>query len=358
MANNYQLSELKIEVNRKCPLKCLHCSSNGMPHAAQQLSSSKLVDLIREFAHMGGEKLCISGGEPLCYEALPTILRVSRRYGIETALYTVGISYDDGVLRPMSEQLLSLLAQYEVKVIFSLHGMSARTHDALTQVEGSFDTTLSVMERACEAKLATEVHIVPTAMNFKDISGMTRLLYSIGIKKISWLRFVPQGRGRLYRDMLQLSKDQLAQLPEIKVQLQQEYPDLKIRTGAPFNILWPECVSPCTAGLSVLVIRSDGRVLPCDAFKQFGVGDKFGDILNYSLSDVWTKSYFLSAIRRIQESRFSSSCASCTWYTRCESGCLAQTAIVAGRLTNGKDPDCLLHHVEVESGEIEAVAIH
>jgi radical SAM protein with 4Fe4S-binding SPASM domain len=157
--------------------------------------------------------------------------------------------------------------------------------------------------------------------------------------------------------MLQLSKEQLMQLAEIKVQLQQECQEVKIRTGAPFNILWPECPSPCTAGLSVLVIRPDGRVVPCDAFKQFTISDRFDNILDRSLSEVWEKSELLIEVRKIRESEEDSHCTSCPAYLHCKSGCLAQKAIVAGRLTKGKDPGCLLDRVEVEGGKVKAVAI-
>jgi molybdenum cofactor biosynthesis enzyme MoaA len=41
----------------------------------EHLEPQKIIDLIREFSDIGGEKLCISGGEPLCYEQLPEIIK-------------------------------------------------------------------------------------------------------------------------------------------------------------------------------------------------------------------------------------------------------------------------------------------
>jgi len=356
MNRRYDLRELKVEVNRECPLKCLHCSSNGMPHATDRLPLQRLIHLIEEFADLGGEKLCISGGEPLCYEGLQTVLGISRRYDIHTELYTVGIPSSNGLLRPASEELLDLLAREGVKVIFSLHGMQATTHDALTQVKGSFNTTLTAIERTLLAKIPTEVHIVPTAINFMEISSMTSLLASMRIRGISWLRFVPQGRGQQNRHILQLRKEQLALLIRTKVELQQEWRELKVRTGAPFNILLPDCPSACTAGLSVLVVRPNGRAVPCDAFKQFSLDDRFGNVLEHSLSEVWTHSELLNRVRRIQESTHDSECVSCPAFSRCRSGCLAQKAIAGRALTDGKDPDCLLKPAEGRVGEIEAVA--
>jgi radical SAM protein with 4Fe4S-binding SPASM domain len=357
MANSYRLRELKIEINRECPLRCLHCSSNGAPQAREKLDSSKVADLIREFADMGGKTVAISGGEPLAYKDLSLILDVCHSLGIRPDLYTSGIFSNGLPLSSISKDTLELFSQTRTRVIFSLHGARAKTHDALTQLIGSFDTTMESIQRTVAAGIAVEVHVVPTAINFGEIADMMRQLAFMDIKKVSWLRFVPQGRGEINRNVLQLSRDQLRQLADARVELQHIYPEVQIRAGSPFNILCTQSPTPCKAGLSVLTICSDGRAVPCDAFKQFRVRDKFGNILEHSLSEVWEKSDLLNSVRQLQQSRCNSPCASCPAYSRCASGCLAQKAIAAGMLTNGRDPECLLERAETESEEIEAVAV-
>jgi len=354
MPNGYRLREFKIEVTRECPLRCLHCSSNGAPNAPEKMNPLKVAEVIRDFADLGGESLAISGGEPLVYKDLPLILEVCRTVGIQPDFYTTGICSDNGVLSPISEDALDLLSQSRAKVIFSLHGACPNTHDGLTQVVGSFDNTIEAMKRTLAAGIQTQVHVVPTAINFREIADIVRLLAAMQIEKVSWLRFVPQGRGEVNRDLLQLTKEQLRQLAHARIELQQMYPEVQIRTGSPFNILCPQSPTPCVAGLSVLAIRPDGRAVPCDAFKQFRVPDRFGNILDHSLVEVWEKSELLNEVRRMQESRSRSACGSCPLRSRCNSGCLAQKAIAAARLTNGKDPDCLL---EVGSGEVEAIPV-
>jgi radical SAM protein with 4Fe4S-binding SPASM domain len=357
MTLNGYLRELKVEVNRECPLRCLHCSSNGAPHAPERLEPSKVADLIREFSCMGGKVLALSGGEPLCYRDLPQILSVCRDVSISPNIYTSGIYPNGSSLGLISEDILTLLAQIDAKVIFSLHGACANTHDTLTQVEGSFDITIEAIQRTLAAGITTEVHIVPTAINFLEIADMVKAVASMGIKKVSWLRFVPQGRGERNRGLLQLTTEQLSQLARQKVELQKMIPNIQIRTGSPFNILFPRSPAPCVAGLSVLTIRPDGYAVPCDAFKRFVKPYRFTDILRYSLTDVWKRSEFLAEVRRIQECRDNSSCTSCLKYRSCNSGCLAQKAIAAGKLTDGKDPDCLLGCAEVESAAIETVTV-
>jgi radical SAM protein with 4Fe4S-binding SPASM domain len=353
----YRLRELKIEVNKTCPLYCLHCSSNGGPKATDCLDPRKISELIREFVYLGGEKLCISGGEPLCYEELPVIIDSCKGTNIDVSLYTTGIVRNGGPLRHISERTADFLAEQGVRVIFSLHGAFAKTHDMLTQVQGSFDSTIMAIEKTIDAGSPVEVHVVPTAINFRELTDITKLVDSFNIKKMSWLRFVPQGRGFLNKHILQLSKEQLIQLAQEKIQLQQGCPNVTIRTGAPFNILCPQAPATCEAGVSVLTISPDGTVSPCDAFKQFRFSGSFGDVLHYSLTEVWSKSDFLKSIRALHESRLESSCTSCHLYSRCNSGCLAQKAIASGSLANGRDPDCPLNSAKVVRDEAKAITI-
>ena len=192
---NYCLQELKIEVNRDCPLRCLHCSSNGWPKAPERLSPQKVSELIKEFAYLGGEKLCISGGEPLCYEELSAIINVCHKANIETSIYTTGISSNGSSREAISDRMAAFLAECNIRIVFSLHGACAKTHDTLTQVKGSFDSTMKAMGNVLDSGTPVEVHVVPTAINFEEIDDITKLLASMNVKKVSWLRFVPQGRG-------------------------------------------------------------------------------------------------------------------------------------------------------------------
>lgn len=81
MAEGYQIRELKIELTKECPLRCLHCSSNGLPQAPENIEPSIVADLIQEFVDMGGKVLAISGGEPLVYNDLSLILNAFRTFG-------------------------------------------------------------------------------------------------------------------------------------------------------------------------------------------------------------------------------------------------------------------------------------
>lgn len=349
--------ELKIEVNRNCPLNCLHCSSNGMPYASEQLHPNRVYELIAEFAHMGGKEIAISGGEPLFYTDIKSVIKACNVCNLKTTLYTTGIAPTGSSPSPVSPHLLKVFSENNVRMIFSLHGAQEETHDLITQVKGSFLKTMTAMERALQFGIETEVHVVPTAVNFDELSAIANLLDTMRIRKMSWLRFVPQGRGLINRVLLELTQEQLTKLGELKTILQNAYPKLVIRTGAPFNILGLQRATPCKAAISEITIRPDGQIAPCDAFKRFDVEDEFSSIKYHSLREVWERSQLLNEVRRLHEIKPGSSCVSCPYYELCQSGCPAQKAIAAGMVVSGKDPNCLLtqmvsRHLEVEEATI------
>ncbi len=355
--NGYRLQELKVEVSQNCPLDCIHCSSNSSPSAKEHLDCNSLLSVINQFAYLGGEKLCISGGEPLRYKELEVLIKACTQKNINTTIYTTGIINNNGSMDIIPYRTAALLAQHNVKVIFSLLGASDIIHDYITRIPGSFKATLNAIEKVLSLGIEIEIHFVPMAINFCEIADVASLASSFNINKISWLRFVPQGRGAHYQDILRLTKEQLTQILNIKDTIQQKYPRMEVRTGSPFNILCPENPASCNAGINVITIGPDGSISPCDAFKRFNRDDEFGNVLKHNLSDIWEKSSFLRAIRMHHKAIPSATCSSCELYPSCMSGCLAQKLIKDMNLNNSRDPECLLGYIKAKSERLETVSI-
>jgi radical SAM protein with 4Fe4S-binding SPASM domain len=356
--NNYRLRELKLEINRNCPLNCIHCSSNGIHGAPEELSANIVSKLLSDFVTLGGQKLCISGGEPLCHHEIRDIIHSSIDLNLKTTIYSTGIANNKGdIVSSLTNDIIQLLVKNNIRFIVSIHGADAYTHEKITRTKGSFNATIKAISKLKSSGVLVEAHVVPMRINFSELPQIAKLLVSLGIFKISWLRFVPQGRGLTNRESLSLTPEQFLSLNLLKRNLLSLYPNLDIRTGAPFNILCPEIPAECDAGINILTIKPDGYIAPCDAFKRFRFDDPFSNILNTSLSKVWHHSYLLNTVRRIQDLSPDSSCATCSQFTQCKSGCIAQKAVAAEMLVSGKDPDCLLKRVEVKSEPLETITV-
>jgi len=60
-----KLERLEIEVTRRCPLRCIHCSTRAGPEtSSNDLSFKDIIKVISEFSELGGSMITVTGGEP------------------------------------------------------------------------------------------------------------------------------------------------------------------------------------------------------------------------------------------------------------------------------------------------------
>lgn len=123
-----------LEITQACNLKCLHCYEGDKHCSAEhKMSVARWIEIINELGDMGISRVVVIGGEPCVSNNLIQILDELCKRKIKTTLFT------NATL--MSEQLLSFIVinrdWIEVKV--SIYGHNKEVHDAITQVDGSFD---------------------------------------------------------------------------------------------------------------------------------------------------------------------------------------------------------------------------
>jgi len=85
---------IQIHPSRLCNLSCLHCYSSSSPRERSALSAALLCGALTEIAAEGYDYLCISGGEPLLYKPLPTLLQHGKNLGLTTAIVSNGMLLD------------------------------------------------------------------------------------------------------------------------------------------------------------------------------------------------------------------------------------------------------------------------
>ena len=337
----YRLAELKIELTQECPLACLHCSTNSSRKQTNSLPKEVVLRLLREGAGLGVKKVVFTGGEPLVAQSLGAAIGTAADLGIAATLYTSGIV--DNVLNPMSAELAATLVARGIKrFIFSVYSHLAVVHESVTRY-GTHKPTLIAITNAVRTGVPVELHFVAMRRNFRDLHGVIELAKSVGVEKVSVLRFVPQGRGRNISSTDDLTGDELRELAAAIVVLRREYPTVMIRAGSPYNILGIGH-TPCNAAKDVLIINHRGEIFPCDAFKNVRYNDsRFGNVLGSSLSDIWEHSLFLNQVRNILSNDKGGTCQSCEQARDCQSGCLAQKVIREGwESAYDPDPSCLV----------------
>lgn len=291
------LKEITIEITQRCPNNCLHCSSLSSERSSNSISTTAILSSCAEAKELGVENICLSGGEPLLHSDINKIsLFITDSLGINLTLYTTGIC-DQGLFVPTKSW--NSFNKDRTKLIFGFHSINKQVHNAITRRSCSYDFTLQSIKSAINDGYNTEVHLVPNKLNLSTLRETVEELHYIGVTKISFLRLVPQGFASLNAKLLQMSPSELKILSSISSELKEKFGNC-IRFGIPFSGMLND-LKRCNAGESKLIIRYDGKILPCEAFKDTSYTDYFlGDIYIDKLETALNNGKSLTDLNRLK----------------------------------------------------------
>lgn len=341
------LKEVKIELTRNCLLSCMHCSSSAFSGNNIQLPREIVLSLVKQSAELGAKSIVFSGGEPLLWPWLADAVNTCSIHGLRCSIYSTGInSTEDG-----TQEILGLAKHGLNKVVFSLYSPVKEVHEEITRSIDSFNKTVAVIRAIANSQIEKEIHFVPLKRNYMQLGRLVQLAKDAEIRKISVLRFVPQGRGVLLKQSHEmLAHKETMELRALVVDCRKQN-GVEIRLGSPYNILMLDKETDCVAAHGTLCIGPSGNIYPCDAFKtieprEIGVTDAYNNVMLNSLRDCWEKSEYLNAIRRYLTTPFGKPCSQCLNLDLCKSGCLAQKvleqeSIEDGNIAKRPDPLCL-----------------
>ena len=306
------VKDLCFEIIETCLNDCMFCSSNSNCNKTQIIKFEDFKRTIDYFISKGGiEELSLSGGEPFLHPELIKMVDYSKSLGIKTVIFTSGVTNNLGlsqaekttiidemnkrlheineneidseflkqkvinfytkIINPpnftsISKELLLELQRIGLdKIVFDYQAYKYETdHMLMGRKEDSRLSLLKSLITSSLIGLEVDVHFVPMKLNYKEIGDILEMLEIAGVKNISILNFLPQGRGKTNQKDLQLSDEEIKEFFELLDKNKQRYSG-NIRIGVP---LQGEDTHKCNAGLEKLDIKFDGTVLPCPAFKE------------------------------------------------------------------------------------------
>jgi radical SAM protein with 4Fe4S-binding SPASM domain len=343
------LRELKLELIQQCTLACVHCSTDSHRRKTSALPQNVVLRLLREASALGVEKAVFSGGEPLLVSYLPLVIAEAKALRIHSSLYTCGVT--DFALNPLLlDRATHLRACGLGRFIFSVYSHNAEIHNSVTRY-ASFSTTVESIKSAVASGTPTEIHFVAMRRNFRDLAGLVEAAQTWGVARVSVLRFVPHGRGSVIAGREDLSAEEMRELREIILTSRTAFPGVTVRAGSPYNSL-EVGYAPCDAAQATVSVNHRGEVFPCDAFKNVQYADhRFGSVLTSSLKEVWENSAFLNRVRNELAAPSQEGCGSCSEFSGCRSGCLAQKVIHDGWERNSEPGPGYLVQIAGMGGE-------
>lgn len=149
---------------------------------------------------------------------------------------------------------------------------------------GFYTYLMDSIIRAKGAGLNVDVHFIPMQQNYRQIPDIMECLEIAGVRNISILNFVPQGRGRENKNELMLDDEELKEFSTILNNARKQFTG-NVRIGIPLN---GKIEHLCTAGTEKLDIKYDGTILPCPAFKEISAEtmEKYGIRLHNIYEDL------------------------------------------------------------------------
>lgn len=290
------LFEVTIEVLQRCPNKCIYCSSWSSLDKTEALDFDTVCGIVDDAVELGAEQINISGGEPFLRTDIISIIDYIKSKGLKIRLYTSGIYYSQG-FQSIPDTLLEAIAGRVDTLIFNYE---TAISDLYAKIMGTVPGNLLLIEetikKATNLGITVEAHLVPMKCNYREIPQTLERVYSLGVSKVSLLRFVQQGRSVENVEEAVLAKEEEEALKEMLKALSGKYGD-KLRLGKPYR---SEKFSTCRTGTIRLAVRYDGFVFPCGAFKDGMMAFKgFApeNIKEKSLSEIYRDSKYIKAVR-------------------------------------------------------------
>lgn len=309
------LKEISIEIIRRCPNNCLHCSSYSGLYCDEIISLEKFLDIVNGAVDLGLKTVCFSGGEPFLHPDIIPMIDYVHSIGINSYVYTSGIVLNGyGENSSLPEDVLHAISSKVTKLIFNIEASNSNTYDLIMRTRNCFEIMKQSVLNANKYGIVTEAHFVPMKLNVSEVESTILLCEQLGISKISFLRLVLHGRAFDNGSQIALSNEETCALKN-KLSEIKKTSTLNVRVGVPLSE--EESKHECEAAKGKLNIKYDGFVYPCEVFKNDHVKmDKCvmppENIHDNDIKSIYNNSSYLNTVRSyIKDFTCSKTCENC-----------------------------------------------
>ena len=317
------LKQFTVEVTQRCRSRCIFCSSGSSPETVSHEIPLPLLKKLSDFGASKGLKVInTSGGEPFLHPDLVAFIEHNIKNGLKTNVYTSGNMTREEFDRVMAANI----SPEHLKFTFNYQSCSEKVFKALTNAEPfSVNDVHSYMKEMMAKGYEVGVHMVPNRLNLDTLHSSVKHLRDMGVSNIGILRMVAQERALDNKDTLAVEKDpyiapdpnrphdrqedilEVPPMPENLVSVLKgvkllQTPECRIKVGVPFD-RFVNNRHICEAGLQKMVVRYDGMVFPCEAFKGEAILREkpwlnLGNIYTDKLEDIYKNGmYAFCALR-------------------------------------------------------------
>ncbi len=308
----------EVALTWRCNIKCLFCYASCRDIGEeeedpelQELDTAqfmRVLDIIRHDAE--APSVSFTGGEPTLRSDLADLIEyASKRLGMRVNLITNGTRIS---VRSAKRLKKAGLASAQV----SIESPDAEIHDDIVGVDGAFQASVNGLLALKKAGITVHPHATLCSKNRASLSGMPRLVKSLGFDRFSMNLVIPAGRG--------IDPDLAVKYHEVPSILGEI---LTSARTAGVRFMWysptPICLfnpvahglgnKGCSACEGLLSIDPYGRLLPCSSWRE-----PVGSLLNEGFEELW----WGPKARALRDKSFAHpECRHCVHFALCHGAC-------------------------------------
>jgi MoaA/NifB/PqqE/SkfB family radical SAM enzyme len=179
-----------VRLSYDCNNHCTFCLDSNAHNGTMRGTMDIKVQII-EGKKRGAERLILSGGEPTMHPNFLDFVKLGRRAGykkVQTVTNGRMFRYPEFLGRAADNGL--------DEITFSLHGHTAKLHDALVGTPGAFvEETAGLKAALASNRFIVNVDIVINKQNVRHLPEMLETFIGWGVKEFDLLHVIPFGNA-------------------------------------------------------------------------------------------------------------------------------------------------------------------
>ncbi len=331
------------EITSKCNMRCLHCASDfyGPRKRGVELDTSEALDLCRQLASLGCEKVVLSGGEAILRPDWEQIAGCLSYLGVATSLITNGYAFNAEIAARVRDLGM-------VRVGLSLDGLRDN-HNLVRQNPAAFDRALQAARYICDTGVALNIVTHINKKNLSELAQLEDLVVSMGASVWRLQLGSPMGSLEQHPELM-LEPADLPGIVDFVVAAKQRWRTaISVGDNIGYYSHHEEALRAtpnrdgfnfwcgCSAGCLTIGIEANGNVKGCLSLQS----DDFveGNIRDTSLAELWHRPGAFAYTRGFEPGDLKGHCQGCELGEICRGGC---TFMAYGATGSAHDnPFCL-----------------
>jgi MoaA/NifB/PqqE/SkfB family radical SAM enzyme len=244
------------EITKKCNYNCKHCCNNCDQNAYDdELTTSKIFEVIDDMVLNDVESIYFSGGEPLLRKDMIDILKYTDKKGIKKInLATNGSLINENITKELSKIKIN-------SILISLDGQDEKTHTDFRNIQSSFKDAINAAKMLSNNGVKVKFGCVIWKDNYKHLEEILKIGIECKVDTVFYNWLLKSGRGLENKEIFIDNNEYLTTAKKI-FELKEKYKGI-INVGFHRFREIKDDFPSCQGGSKLFHINARGQISPC-----------------------------------------------------------------------------------------------